>query len=63
VGLCDSIRSFVLHVVLCGEACRHDGAVKNTTTIGRNARKTNNKQTLEMFMCSLEQFLTLLNLD
>jgi hypothetical protein len=24
VWLCGSIRSFVLHVVLCGEACRHD---------------------------------------
>jgi hypothetical protein len=23
VRLCGSIRSFVLHVVLCGEACRH----------------------------------------
>jgi hypothetical protein len=23
VWLCGSIRSFVLHVVLCGEACRH----------------------------------------
>jgi hypothetical protein len=24
VWLCGSIRSFVLHVVLCGVACRHD---------------------------------------
>jgi hypothetical protein len=30
VWLCGSIRSFVMHVVLCGEACRHVGMPLHT---------------------------------
>jgi hypothetical protein len=29
VWLCGSIRSFVLHVLLCGEVCRHVGVILN----------------------------------
>jgi hypothetical protein len=33
VWLCGSIRSFVLHVVLCGEACRHVFCPHGTTRL------------------------------